>query len=75
MILAIIMCMSIGFYNLAILIASSHDMYGIDANYFPVAKPYPRSTYIPCLHINIACGGRKSRSFSRTRRKKLVGWV
>ena len=38
MILAIIMCMITGFYNLATLIASFHDLYGIAANYFPVAK-------------------------------------
>ena len=32
------MCMSIGFYNLAILIAFSDDLYDIDSNLFLVAK-------------------------------------
>ena len=60
--------MSIGFYNLAIFIAFSHDLYGIDSNFFLVAKPPdPRSTYALRLH--------NSRSFSRTRRKKFDSWV
>ena len=48
MTLAITMCMSIGFYNLAILIAFSNDLYNIDSNFFLVPKPPdPRSTYAP----------------------------
>ena len=34
MLLAITMCMSIGFYNLAILIAFSHDLYSTDSNFW-----------------------------------------
>ena len=34
MILAVLMCMSVGFYNLAILIAFSHDLYGVDSHFF-----------------------------------------
>ena len=33
MLLAITLCMSIGFYNLAILIAFSHDLYSTDSNF------------------------------------------
>ena len=73
MILAIIICKSTGFYNLAISIAFSHDLYGIDWNCFLVAKAlfpfYVRSKF---AYLNsIACGERKSRSFSRTRRNKF----
>ena len=78
MILAITMCMSIRFYNLAILIAFSHDRHSIDSNFFLVPKaPDPRATYAPrfAFLINIASGGRKSRSFSRTRRKNFGNWV
>ena len=69
MILAIIMCTSTGFYDLAISIAFSHGLYGIDSNFFLMAKPrfpfYVRFKFV-CL-INIACGEHKSRLFSRTR--------
>ena len=39
MILAIIMCMSIGFYNLTILIAFYHDLYGIYSNLLSWRSP------------------------------------
>ena len=55
MILAIIMCTSTGFYNLATSVAFSHDLYGIDSNFFLVAKPAgSHSTYPPSLHISTA---------------------
>ena len=75
MILAITMCMSICFYNLAILIAFSHDWHSIDSNFFLVPKPPdPRSTYAPryAYLINIASGGRKSRSFHERGERILV---
>ena len=52
LILAIILCTSTAFYNLATSIAFSHDLYGIDSNIFLVAKPAGfHSTYAPSLHI------------------------
>ena len=51
--LAIMMCVSMGFYNLAIFIAFSHDLYGIDSNFFLMVKPPdPRSMYAPRMHIS-----------------------
>ena len=53
MILAVLICMSLGFYNLAIFIAFSHDLYGIDSHFFsPGEAPDPRSKYAQCLHIS-----------------------
>ena len=55
MILAIMMCTSTGFYNLATSIAFSYDLYGIDSNFFLVVKPPgTRSTYAPSLHTSSA---------------------
>ena len=48
MILAITMCMSIGFYNLAILIPFSHDLYSISRAEAPRSMFYQRSTFCIC---------------------------
>ena len=55
MILAIIMCISTGFYNLATSIAFSHNLYVIDSIFFLAANSLgSHSMYAPSLHISSA---------------------
>ena len=77
MILATIMHFSMSLYDLAIFIAFSHVLYDTDSNFLLVRSPQTPVLRTPnfAYFINIVCGGCEPRPFSRTRRKKLCGWV
>ena len=72
-ILAIIMCKSTGFFNLATSIAFSHDLYGIE--FFSRGEARRLSFYVRSKFaylISIGYGGRKSRSLQERGERSLV---